>query len=151
EVKKGLSSEVAAAANQKATGRLSMEDPNLQVKVDPLNAQQTMEIIERKKLKEKSNIESQIRAARAVKKALLESAKSDLQLRRYKEIEKVEKNSEIGDNLTFLRELEKMCQYSGNPLEKIRSCLKEEYYYGYKYSDDGNCIISDELEDGEIF
>nr|GEV92671.1 transcription factor GTE12-like [Tanacetum cinerariifolium] len=117
-------------------------------KVDPLNAQQTMEIIERKKLKEKLNIESRIRAARAAKEALLESAKSDLQLRRYKEREKVEKNSKIGDNLTFLRELEKMCQYLGNPLEKIGLRLKEEYYYGYEYSDDGNDIISDELEDG---
>nr|GEZ05185.1 hypothetical protein [Tanacetum cinerariifolium] len=108
-------------------------------KVDPLNAQQTMEITERKKLEceivkpyyKKSNIESRIRAARAAKKALLENGN----------------NSKIGDNLTFLRELEKMCQYSRNPLEKIGLRLKEEYYYGYEYSDDGNGIISDELED----
>nr|GEZ72475.1 DNA-binding bromodomain-containing protein [Tanacetum cinerariifolium] len=71
-------------------------------------------------------------AARAAKEVLLESAESDLQLRRYKEREKVEKNSKIGDNLTFLRELEKMCQYSMNPLEKIGLRLKEEYYYGNK-------------------
>ncbi|GKD72296.1 ribonuclease H-like domain-containing protein [Tanacetum coccineum] len=50
-----------------------------------------MEITHRKKLEEKSNSESRIRAARGAKEALLESAKSDLQLRRYKEREKVEK------------------------------------------------------------
>lgn len=125
-------------------------------KEDHGNAQQTREITERKKLEEKSNIESRIRAARAAKEALLESAKSDLQLRRDKEREKVEKMERtviIGDNLTFLRELEKLCQYSGikNPLEKIGLRLKEEYYYGYEYSDDDNGILSDELEDGEIF
>nr|GFA29041.1 transcription factor GTE12-like [Tanacetum cinerariifolium] len=96
------------------------------------------------------------RAARAAKEALLESAKSDLQLRREKEREKIEKMERtviIGDNLTFLRELEKMCQYSGlkNPLEKIGLRLKKEYHHGYEYSDDDNGIISDELEDGEIF
>lgn len=40
---------------------------------------------------EKSNIESRIRAARAAKEALLESAKSDLQMRRDRERERVEK------------------------------------------------------------
>lgn len=63
----------------------------------------------------------------------------------------MERTAIIGDNLTFLRELEKLCQYSGikNPLEKIGLRLKEEY--GYEYSDYDNGIISDELEDGEIF
>lgn len=62
----------------------------------------------------------------------------------------------MDDNLQFLMELEKLCQYSGikNPLEKIGLRLKEEYYYGYEYiddDDDSGGVIFDELEDGEIF
>nr|GEZ94537.1 hypothetical protein [Tanacetum cinerariifolium] len=98
-------------------------------KVDPLNAKQTMEITKRKKL-EGNNRSKQAR----------------VRMGSFVQTE-AGQNSKIGDNLTFLRELEKMCQYSRNPLEKMGLRLKKEYYYGYEYSDDGNGIISDELED----
>ncbi|KAI3800778.1 hypothetical protein L1987_28874 [Smallanthus sonchifolius] len=123
---------------------------------DHVKTQQTKETMERQKLEVKSNIESRIRAARAAKEALLESAKSDLQMRRDRERERVEKMKRtviMDDNLAVLMELEKLCQYSGfkNPLEKIGLRLKEEHYYGYEYIDDDDGVISDELEDGEIF
>ncbi|XP_071715201.1 transcription factor GTE12 [Rutidosis leptorrhynchoides] len=125
-------------------------------KDDVIETQRTKEIIERRKLEEKSDIESRIKAARAAKEALLESAKSDLQMRRDRERERVEKMKRtviINDDLTFLRELEKLCQYSGfiNPLEKLGLRLKEEYYYGYEYMDDDDSVVYDDLEDGEIF
>ncbi|KAI3824534.1 hypothetical protein L1987_05996 [Smallanthus sonchifolius] len=123
-----------------------------------VKTQQAKEISSRRKLEEKSNIESRIKAARAAKEALLESAKSDLQMKRDKERERVEKMKRtvtMDDNLTVLMELEKLCKYSGikNPLEKIGLRLKEEYYYGYEYidEDDDGGVIYDELEDGEIF
>lgn len=130
-----------------------------EVKDNCVKTQRTMEITERRKLEvaEKSNIESRIKAARAAKEALVESAKSDLQMRRERERERVEKMTRtviMDDNLAVLRELEKLCQYSGikSPLEKLGLRLKEEYYYGYEYmDDDDNGVILDELEDGEIF
>lgn len=126
-------------------------------KDDCVKPQQTKEVTERQKLEEKSNIESRIKAARAAKEALLESAKSDLQMKRDKErerVEKMERTVTMDDNLTVLRELEKLCEISGikNPLEKLGLRLKEEYYYGYEYIDDDDAVIfDDELEDGEIF
>ncbi|KAK9055950.1 hypothetical protein SSX86_027037 [Deinandra increscens subsp. villosa] len=128
-------------------------------KNDHIKTQLAMETTQRQKLEEKSNIESRIRAARAAKEAILESAKSDLQMRRDRERERVEKMKRtvtMDDNLTVLMELEKLCQLSGikNPLEKIGLRLKEEYYYGYEYiddDDDDDGVIFDELEDGEIF
>lgn len=132
-------------------------DTNMQKdKDDFVKTQRTKEIIVRRKLDEKSDIESRIRAARAAKEAILESAKSDLQMRRDRERERVEKMKRtvtMDDNLTVLRELEKLCQYSGikNPLEKLGLRLKEEYYYGYEYMDDDDGVVFDELEDGEIF
>ncbi|KAL8248260.1 hypothetical protein R6Q59_005128 [Mikania micrantha] len=119
---------------------------------------QAKEMSLRQKLEEKSNIESRIRAARAAKEAILESAKSDLQKKRDREREKVEKMKRtvtMDDNLTVLMELEKLCQYSDfkNPLEMIGLRLKEEYYHGFEYidEDDDDGIIFDEIEDGEIF
>ncbi|KAL7593882.1 transcription factor GTE9 [Lactuca sativa] len=124
-------------------------------KDDCVKPQWTKEATERQKLEEKSNIESRIRAARAAKEAILESAKSDLQMKRDKErerVEKMERTVTMDDNLTVLRELEKLCEISGikNPLEKLGLRLKEEYYYGYEYIDDDD-DDDDELEDGEIF
>lgn len=123
-------------------------------KDDYVKTQQTKELSERQKLEEKSNIESRIRAARAAKEAILENARSDLQMRRDRErerVEKMERTVTVDDNLTVLRELEKLCQYSGikNPLEKLGLRLKDEYYYRYEYIDDDDG--DDELEDGEIF
>ncbi|MFS8015959.1 putative chromatin remodeler Bromodomain family [Helianthus anomalus] len=127
-------------------------------KDDYVKTPQSKEVSIRQKLEEKSNIESRIRAARAAKEAILESAKSDLQMKRDRERERVEKMKRtvtMDDNLAVLMELEKLCQYSGikNPLEKLGLRLKEEYYYGYEYIDDDedNGVIFDELEDGEIF
>ncbi|XP_076944049.1 uncharacterized protein LOC143614520 [Bidens hawaiensis] len=120
---------------------------------------QTKEVSLRQKHEEMSNIESRIRAARAAKEAILQSAKSELQMKRDKEREEVEKMGRtviIDDNLAVLMELEKLCQYSGikNPLEKLGLRLKEEYYYGYEYVDDDdevdNGVVFYELEDGEI-
>ncbi|KAF5764735.1 putative chromatin remodeler Bromodomain family [Helianthus annuus] len=127
-------------------------------KDDYVKTPQSKEVSIRQKLEEKSNIESRIRAARAAKEAILQSAKSDLQMKRDRERERVEKMKRtvtMDDNLAVLMELEKLCQYSGikNPLEKLGLRLKEEYYYGYEYIDDDedNGVIFDELEDGEIF
>ncbi|XP_076928876.1 transcription factor GTE9-like [Bidens hawaiensis] len=126
---------------------------------DRAKTQPTKETIERQKLEVKSNIESRIKAARAAKEALLESAKSDLQMRRDKErerVEKMERTVTMDDNPTVLMELEKLCKNSGikNPLELIGLRLKEEHYYGYdEYIDDDDegGVSFDELEDGEIF
>ncbi|XP_076888190.1 transcription factor GTE10-like [Bidens hawaiensis] len=126
---------------------------------DRVKTQPTKETIDRQKLEVKSNIESRIKAARAAKEALLESAKSDLQMRRDKErerVEKMERTVTMDDNLTVLMELEKLCKNSGikNPLELIGLRLKEEYYYGYdEYidDDDDGGVSFEELEDGEIF
>ncbi|KAK1422762.1 hypothetical protein QVD17_18048 [Tagetes erecta] len=127
-------------------------------KDDYVKTPQPKETSLRQKLEEKSNLESRIRAARAAKEAILESAKSDLQMKRDRERERVEKMKRtvtMDDNLSFLMELEKLCQYSGikNPLEKIGLRLKDEYYYGYEYidDDDDSGVIFDEIEDGEIF
>ncbi|KAK9064310.1 hypothetical protein SSX86_015690 [Deinandra increscens subsp. villosa] len=126
-------------------------------KDDCVKTQQAKDISLRRKLEKKSNIESRIRAARAAKEAILESAKSDLQMKRDRErerVEQMERTVTMDDNLAVLMELEKLCQYSGikNPLEKLGLRLKEEYYYGYEYIDDGDDgVIFDELEDGEIF
>ncbi|XP_076892028.1 uncharacterized protein LOC143543642 [Bidens hawaiensis] len=121
---------------------------------------QTKEVSLRQKHEEMSNIESRIRAARAAKEVILQSAKSELQMKRDKqreEVEKIGRTVTMDDNLAVLRELEKLCQYSWikNPLEKLGLRLKEEYYYGYKYVDDDDEVdnggVLYELEDGEIF
>ncbi|XP_076957076.1 uncharacterized protein LOC143632437 [Bidens hawaiensis] len=121
---------------------------------------QSKEVSLRQKHEGMPNIESRIRAARAAKEAILQTAKLELQMKRDKEREEVEKMKRtvvMDDNLAVLMELEKLCQYSGikNPLEKLGLRLKEEYYYGYEYVDDDdvvdNGVIFYELEDGEIF
>nr|XP_043621102.1 transcription factor GTE12 [Erigeron canadensis] len=124
-------------------------------KDDYVRTQRMAEVTGRQKLEEKSIIESRIRAARAAKEAILESAKSELQMRRDRERERVEKMKRtvvIDDNLLFLGELEKLCQYSGiaNPLEQLGLRLKDEYYNGYEYIEDEDGDIFEELEDGEI-